>query len=301
MAFRAGGLPRLNPLARTHAYKGDLLSAHIWEARLDMVLPWPERREQRTKQHGFYVSMIQPLLEAVLDSEILSIETKIAGLNALLSNWNNKSALQMAVKLLDQMFFSGELSAHIDVHFTPLPDRRGRCKRQEYTSGQPYILIEVDHFKIKSEKHLRETMVHEMMHAYVRLHACRCGDTSCEASFRSLRQCGISGHGWYWQRLAEEAEKLAEEIWGEPFDVGRAQHALIELTRSADLYQERWGVPYDIGRRRETLTEEELNSLYIKGIVHPRAFVCGCFLEPESINILEEWTEHVEELMLQAE
>jgi hypothetical protein len=44
-----------------------------------------------------------------------------------------------------------------------------------------------------------------------------------------LRQCGSTGHGWYWQCLAEAAEILILELWGMPFDIGRKESALMEL------------------------------------------------------------------------
>lgn len=194
---------------------------------------------ERNAQHHTYITKVQPRLQAIISDTGTSLDTKMHLLQAQIPALDNETTVGMAIKLLDQVFLDGALAAHVKVDGRSLVDCYGCCSINKDSVRGYVLLIELDFTKMPSEWLFRSILVHEMLHAYVKLHTCRCSQ-QCMANQLVLDRNGPRGHGWYWQLLAEAAGALGRALWGAPYDVSRINGTLQDLEDVEDIIANRF-------------------------------------------------------------
>lgn len=144
------------------------------------------------------------------------------------------SDFRLAVEMIDEIFFGGELGRHLEVRFDNIAKENtlGWTDWKVNDDGSPRLLIVIDARKHTSERDFLETLSHEMCHAYVELHTCYCGGVKCKEWKDDIYQIGVDGHGLQWQVLASAVEDGMKELWRENFDMGRERAAYAEVIKS---------------------------------------------------------------------
>lgn len=174
------------------------------------------------------------------DNYITNIAPKISELLSSprdpLKAYQEMDILTLAKHVISQMYFGGQLAAKVSVTWATIPgNTRGWTQWMTVVDkDQREITIEIDPAKHESEWAFTATLIHEMSHAYVGMHICYCGSRQCDLHQNDLCNAGATGHGWYWQRLAMEAEKLTSRVWGKSIDLNREYSAVYEIREVKD-------------------------------------------------------------------
>lgn len=148
------------------------------------------------------------------------------------ADWNNESALEATIRLVDEIFFYGMVRRRVPFALKDLgPGKYGHtCWKVE--DGARSIFIEINIRKINNVWAFFGTLVHEMARAYIRLHICHCSSCKCAETQQRLDQLGATEHGSYWQRLSLTAEVLTQELIEMKLDLGRTIGAEEELKKA---------------------------------------------------------------------